>query len=448
MTEHLPLWRRATRALLCTLLSLATAWAPTALAQTTGSLCNARGYTVGFFNGVWNTNTLDGAQSGLNAMRALIGDTYNSEPVEYALFYNNTGSTVDATGAQDVAEVFIQRAREFDASGELGKRFEYFWEAVSDGSKPFFTRLWETYTAEASLVEGFYTSVITKAMAGWSLLLSNPPTAVNYAEHRLQLDTLAAEGQKLLLVAHSQGNLFVNQAFDYVQPKVGASSVAALHIAPASTTLRGDWVLADIDVVINGLRVQGVGSVPDVNLTLPFSTADLSGHTLMGTYLDSGRAGLTRVSDMAQSALAGLQTPTAIASRGFFTVTLTWDGVGDVDLHTYEPSGTHVYYSNRTGSAGYLDVDNVVADGPEHYYASCDATQLQPGDYSIGINNYARAAGRTATVQISMAQGGQPYTRSLDVGAVRGSSGNSSPIPVFTVTVAKDADGNFSATAH
>jgi uncharacterized protein YfaP (DUF2135 family) len=271
---------------------------------------------------------------------------------------------------------------------------------------------------------------------------------VNVAEHRLQLDTLAAEGQKLLLVAHSQGNLFVNPAYDYVKPKVGAGSVAAVHIAPASITQRGEYVLADIDVVINGLRVQGAGSVPATNIALPFSSADLSGHTLVGTYLDSTRAARARVSTMTTTALNSLTTPTAIASRGFFTATLTWDGTGDVDLHAFEPGGGHVYYSNTTGAVGYLDVDNTTANGPEHYYASCDAAKLATGIYTIGINNYSGATGRTATVQISFAQGGQALTRSLSVGAVRGSGGNSTPIQVFTVNVTKDASGKFTATAN
>ena len=440
---------RGVRAFFAGLLTLAlsvgstgSSWAQTA------TLCDAKGYTVGFFNGVWNTNTQDGALSGLQALRVLVGTTYKSEPVEYALFYNNTGSTVGATGVQDVAEVFVQRALEFDASGELGKRFEYFWEAASDGSKPFFERLLNTYAAQAGIFDGLYTSVMTKAMAGWSLLLSNPPTAVNYAEHRAQLDTLATEGQKLLLVAHSQGNLFVNPAFDYVQPRVGASSVAVVDVAPASITLRGDYVLADIDVVINGLRVQGVGSVPAANLSLPLSSSDLSGHTLVGTYLDPTRGARARVSAMANSALDGLATPTSTASRGFFTVTLTWDGAGDVDLHTFEPSGSHVYYEAKTGVSGILDVDNTVANGPEHFYATCDASQLATGTYQVGINNYASATGRIATVQVSFAQGGQPLTKTLDVGPVRGSGGNATPIPVMNVVVSKDSSGRFTATAN
>jgi uncharacterized protein YfaP (DUF2135 family) len=46
---------------------------------------------------------------------------------------------------------------------------------------------------------------------------------------------------------------------------------------------------------------------------------------------------------------------------------LTWRGRGDIDLHLYLPNGEHVYYRNQTSRAGAnLDVDNQVADGPEH----------------------------------------------------------------------------------
>jgi len=62
----------------------------------------------------------------LNALKSLIGTTYNTESVQYEVFYNHSGSTVAATGLQDVAETFIQRAAEIDASGELGRRFEFF----------------------------------------------------------------------------------------------------------------------------------------------------------------------------------------------------------------------------------------------------------------------------------------------------------------------------------
>lgn len=420
-----------------------------------GSLCTPQGYTVGFFNGVWNTQA--DALSGLQALRGTIGDTKNDEPIEYTLFYNDTGSEVGASGRQDLAEVFIQRALEYDASGELGRRFEYFWEAAGNTDHSFFERVVNTMGAELGILDGIATAIITQSVAGWSMLLSDPPTLSNYTEHRAQLDSLSIEGQKLLLVAHSQGNLFVNQAYDYVEVAVGSNSVKTLHIAPASPTTRGEHILADIDVVINGLRVQGIGSVPPININLPFSSRDPSGHTLVDTYLDPSRAARARIRNMADSALASLESPendAAIASRGFFTVTLTWDGDGDVDLHVREPLGTDVGYFNKQGYAGYLDVDNTWAYGPEHYFASCNPAgssrpSLQTGNYRIGINNYADATGRTATVQISFAQGGQPLTRVLNVGPEMFADGNgSNSIYVANVKVTEDADGHYSAEAN
>ena len=231
----------------------------------------------------------------------------------------------------------------------------------------------------------------------------------------------------------------MNRAYDYIAPKAGAASVKAVHIAPASPTLRGDYVLASIDLVINGLRVQGLSSVPANNLTIPNALSDVSGHKLVDTYLDPSRGGRARVAELMKSAMQGLTSPTTNGSIGAFTVTLTWDGLGDVDLHTFEPNGSHSYYGNRAGQVGYLDVDNTFANGPEHYYASCDPQILQTGTYRLGINNYSGADGRTATVQISTSKGGTILTRTLDVGRQMGSSGDVSPIAVANVIVKKDA---------
>jgi hypothetical protein len=147
--------------------------------------------------------------------------------------------------------------------------------------------------------------------------------------------------------------------------------------------------------------------------------------------------------------LSTLQPPITQGSVGFFTLTLTWNGSGDVDLHTFEPSGPHVYYKEKRGLVGYLDVDNTSGYGPEHYYASCDPAVLKTGTYRIGINNYERATGRIATVQVSSAQRGEILTRTLDVGPVMGKAGDGSPLSVLTVTVTKDpVTGVYSATAQ
>ena len=144
------------------------------------------------------------------------------------------------------------------------------------------------------------------------------------------------------------------------------------------------------------------------------------------------------MSSLLNAAIQKLSNPPTTGSNGSFTVTLTWDGLGDVDLHVFEPNGSHVYYEVDQGVVGYLDVDNVVANGPEHYYASCDSRILESGIYRIGINNYRGASGRTATLQVASARDGVLATRSLGVGPERGSSGNQSPIPVFNIIVTKE----------
>ena len=120
-------------------------------ATTTSDLCTAQGYSVGFFNGVWNTP--DQAGEGLAALRVVNGTTLNGEPIQYEVFYNHTGSTVGASGMQDLAEVFIQRAKEIDSSGELGKRWEYFWESLS-GEKTFTDRLISILPNSGNLFSG------------------------------------------------------------------------------------------------------------------------------------------------------------------------------------------------------------------------------------------------------------------------------------------------------
>jgi hypothetical protein len=100
-------------------------------------------------------------------------------------------------------------------------------------------------------------------------LLRDSPTHENRADHMERLWRYADEGHGMVLVAHSQGNLFVNSAFDALMAFKPDARARVVHVAPASPTLRGDYVLANIDLVINALRVTGLNSVPDVNVSLP-----------------------------------------------------------------------------------------------------------------------------------------------------------------------------------
>jgi hypothetical protein len=418
------------------------------------SLCTPGGYAVGFFNGVFNTNVQ--ATDALQAIKRLdVSQNTHNEIVKYEVYYNQTGlDRPNVTRFEDVIEVFRQRAAEQD--GVLDSRWELFWEALSGntGDGSISGTIFDASVSLSNIISATRTDILANTVSALSGFLSNPPTQIDYAEQQTLIDAHIVQKEKIILIAHSQGNLFMNAAYNYAVAKAAAGSVKAVHIAPASPTLNGPYTLANLDVVINALRITG--TVPDINVYIPGlllrpPPSDPSGHELVATYLNSGLLQpRPQIQSHLQQAFATAVTPPATGTdaNGFFTVTLTWNGPGDIDLLTSEPAGTFVFYGARLGLAGELDRDNTVANGPEHYYASCDPAKLQLGTYLVGINNYARGDGRTATVQVSTNKEGVLATKTLGVGVARASAGNKSPIPAVSVNVSKNEKDQYVVTAQ
>jgi hypothetical protein len=414
----------------------------TSFAQATSTnLCTPYGVLFGFFNGV--KTTPEQAEFAKNIIRTKHGDTNDKgENISYEVFYNYTA------GFEDFVETFDQRLKEQE--GVLQGKFELFFSALN-GDGPWWSEIINAVSSFQSLLTAYSDTVRAKLIASLTSLAANPPTLNNYAEHRLRIDNSVLEGKKMLFVAHSQGNLFVNAAYQYSITKLPISAVKVVHIAPASPTLNGIHTLADLDLVINGLRL--VGNVPPVTHNIPGyllrpaspynNQKDALGHGLLEIYMNPLLAISSTVKNNINTALNSLITPPIQASAGFFTSTLTWNGVGDIDLHVYEPNGAHVYYRNSQGAAGYLDVDNVVANGPEHYYASCDSTKLQEGTYTISVANYRADSGKVATVQIATAQG-VLGTSSATLGTA---TGDTPTAQMFKVKVKKNTQtGRFEAS--
>jgi len=416
-------------------------------AQSTGDLCVSQGVVAGFYNGVWNT-TFD-AGDGKEALAQAIGSkTAAGEDIRWEVFYNTTN-----TKWADMVETFNQRANSQNVV--VGERWELFWEAIGgNGSSAGWTGvIIDSTTNLADFFAGLANDVLAQTVAAVTFTLNNPPTLDNYAEHKAKIDGFAVEGKKFLLVAHSQGNLFVVPSYNYAASKVGAQAVKVVHIAPASPGLKGDYTLANLDLVINALRVTG--TVPPNNVDIPgillrSSPVDASGHELVGTYLNPGMAPREKVVANATSALNALLPPVStgtVATSGFFTVTMNWSGSGDVDLYTYEPGGSTVYFGSKNGVSGVLDVDNTVGLGPEHYYATCSSANLVAGSYRISVDNYSAPAGLTATLQVTSYSTGVLLTKTVAVS--NAPSHGSLPVNALVVDVTKDATtGKFSVTAH
>ena len=402
-------------------------------AEDNTNLCMERETVFGFFNGV--QTRWEDAYIAKRYLKATFGNrTEADEKIKYELFYNYTN------GFEDFVETFEQRLKEQDAI--LENKFELFFQVLNKKGS-WWEKIIERVPALAEVLGAISDDLQASAintLTGW---VANPPTIANYAEQQSRIDNFILEGKKLLFFAHSQGNLFATSAYDYVVTKVDSDSVKVVHVAPASPTLRGSHTLADKDLVINGLRLAG--SVPDITDIMPGyllrapginGKTDILGHGLLEIYLNSSLPMLSRIRGHVKNVLNTLVSPEAQASQGFFTVTLTWNGSGDVDLHTYEPGGNHVYYQSKVGTSGYLDVDNTIANGPEHYFASCDQTKLLLGNYRIAIANYARAEGKTATLQIASWKEGVLSTKSVTLGQATGNN------PAYTIFNAKVEENN------
>ncbi|CAH7155975.1 conserved exported hypothetical protein [Vibrio chagasii] len=415
----------------------------TASAQVTteGDICRNTDMVVAFFNGV-NT-TPSGANRAKEELKRIHGEkSVTGDSIQYEVFYNYTD------GFEDFVETFEQRLLEQDRI--LEGRYELFFE-IMRGDGPWWSSIIEAASSTAALYEAIGDKFRADTIQSLTSLMGNPPTTANYSEHQAKIDNWVLKGFKLLFVAHSQGNLFANAAYEYTTTKVNEDSVKVVHVAPASPSLNGEHTLADLDLVINGLRL--VGSVPNITDNIPGylfrpsgvnGSKDILGHGFIEIYINQKLDISNRVSTQINDALNTLTAPPAEASQGFFTAQLTWDGKGDADLHVTEPSGEHVYYSNKQGSSGYLDVDNTREYGPEHYFSSCDPASLKTGLYSVSVANFSRANGRLATVQIDSTTNGALGTKSVTLGEA---TGDKPEYHLFNVLVTKNEEtGKYTAS--
>lgn len=263
---------------------------------------------IGFFNGVANTRSA--AQGSLRRLEAEFGPQYKETPLKYAQFYNQTACDGGFCW-EDMAETFEQRSMALN--GVFADRWETFWDILAGRHQQdtsltgrLLNLLGNGSNALLQWLDTTATAVLNQLVNNTLRLMtyfSNSPTAANRADHNTRLWRYADDGNQLLLVAHSQGNLFVNSAYDSLMRFKPEAKARVVHVAPAAPTLRGEHVLADIDLVINALRGTGLSSVPDVNINLPLSKIDPSGHSFEPTYLDKSRAAYARTRGMITSSL-------------------------------------------------------------------------------------------------------------------------------------------------
>ncbi len=249
------------------------------------------------------------------------------------------------------------------------------------------------------------------------------------------------EGRRILVVAHSQGNLYANAAYtnlagnDLPMDSFGIVSIAN----PASYVAGGGpYFTLENDVVVNAVRAVLSSTLPG-NIYNSNETADWTHHNFIDSYLNGNQSGPMIINSILSEANA-LMWPPPLFGRGPITVTLTWGEQPDVDLHVFEPSLEHVYYSNMIGMPGVLSRDDVDSYGPEHYLVN-ECNQVETGRYRVAVNYYRGEGPETARIQIMAGDIVRNYSALLET--AYGSAGNSSPTPVANIDVVGDPEQGY-----
>jgi hypothetical protein len=230
-------------------------------------------------------------------------------------------------------------------------------------------------------------------------------TTDSLKNHVSTYKTKIAEGKKVLLVAHSQGNLFGNQAYLLLnsreQQSFGMVSVAnvdssVLGADSPYTTLETDKVILALLAAQIALPTRPME--PNTE-NLDNESADSLGHGFIESYMTESSNSETKIIQQVIAALESLAPPSQFVESGVITVSLTWGSEPDVDLHVYEPNGMQVFWNNLHGYSGTLDRDDRSGYGPEHYTVpSCET--LERGIYHIALDYFKGDQPELATIHI------------------------------------------------
>ena len=245
--------------------------------------------------------------------------------------------------------------------------------------------------------------ILLSSVLDYSALL----TTDSLAKHVNSYKTGISEGKKVILVAHSQGNLFGNQAYNLLDPHERLS-FGMVSVANADNNVLGnDTVGATYTTLIDDRVISALIAIQFHLPTSPMTpnTENLTvsedgwGHSFIDSYMVEGSVSETQITGDILTTLYNLPEPYQLVEPGVITVSLTWDHAPDIDLHVYEPNGTQVCWYNMDGPSGSLDRDDRSYNGPEHYHVPTCET-LEKGIYEIALDYFKGTTPDIATVQI------------------------------------------------
>lgn len=261
--------------------------------------CNPAPYVVFHINGI-NT-TLDEAQRNRDKLKDALPYTINGKDLKVHLAYNVTRGYLS-----DLADVYAQKSNEFP--GITFVQFIASFVALTNNIG--------TLPAATQVVLAYIREYVSNAMANSAYVsLNDADLASVVADIRSETQG----GQTVLLVPHSQGNLYANSAFAQVTNGPNAlppGSIGIMGVASPATYVagKGSYLTSTNDLVISGLRSQYPLTLP-ANTWVKAAVFDMMGHNFVGIYMNPELTSRAQIVQAIQNKLLSLNTPTATAAN-------------------------------------------------------------------------------------------------------------------------------------
>jgi len=214
---------------------------------------------------------------------------------------------------QDVVNAFAQRVQ---SSPGLTNRWELIWDTLDGGGGAISDLAIAENPSLNSLVSDLKTTFLNGVSSNVKNLNSNKEFQPAVDQFASALTTYYTQQKKTLVVAHSQGNVYLNAAYDAVKPQLKSDSLRTVEVATPTATVRdpqGRYVTSTTDLVIQALALT-LGNVEPANTDGPILAALSSdtgyGHKFVDIYMNPNYKLLPAIKALADSNLQTLQSPT------------------------------------------------------------------------------------------------------------------------------------------
>lgn len=249
------------------------------------------------------------------------------------------------------------------------------------------------------------------------------------------LNEYVLSGNKVIVIAHSQGNHVIDLAYSSLLQTKSQSFMKAIRVvgvaSVSSTTPNNIYTTWDEDHTVLTLHSFGGNSPLQANFKDESPWYGYWGdtgkdHSFINVYLSANlkgkytipsnaqgldnfssdikdsskiRTAIEVFTDLVNGSIASAVPMTAtIFTNSIITAQLRWEDYDDMDFHITEPDNKSVSYNNKMGYYGHLDLDDTDGLGPEHYYtdANTKCDELDGKLWKFAVHQFPSGGSKAA----------------------------------------------------